>query len=132
MAMGSYEQLNKAREQAEIKRILIEQEPKEHEEKGKGETITEILDNAKEFISGKFLSEFAAKDINIGEDEKKFLIDNADILKEKIKIRFESDCSLSKIKNSNLKHIVRIFFMIFWGKPTDMNDTKEKAKILIK
>lgn len=128
MALGSYEQLNKAREQEEIKRILIEQEPKEYEEKGKGETITGILDNAKEFISGKFLSEFAAKDINLGEDEKKFLIDNADILKEKIKIRFESDYSLSKIKRSNLKHIVRNFFHDILGQADRYERYKREGK----
>lgn len=128
MALGSYEQLNKAREQEEIKRILIEQELKEPEEKGKGETITETLDNAKEFISGEFLSEFAAKDINLGEDEKKFLIDNVEILKEKIKIRFESDYSLSKIKRSNLKHIVRNFFHDILGQANRYERYKREGK----
>ncbi len=132
MALGSYEQLNKAREQAEIKKILIEQELKEPEEKGKGETITETLDNAKEFINGEFLSEFAAKDINLGEDEKKFLIDNVEILKEKIKIRFESDYSLSKIKRSNLKHIVRNFFHDILGQADRYERYKRESKDIYK
>lgn len=126
--MGSYEQLNKAREQEEIKKILIEQELKEREEKGKGETITEILDNAQKFISGNFLSEFAAEDVNLSEDEKKFLIDNVDILKEKIKTKFESDYSLSKIKESNLKHIIRNFFHDILGQADRYERYRKEGK----
>lgn len=128
MAMGSYEQLNKAREQEEIKRILIEQELKEPEEKGKGETITETLDKAKEFISGEFLGEFAAKDINLCEDEKKFLIDNVDILKKKIKTRLESDYSLPKTQKSNLNHIVRNFFHDILGQADRYERYKREGK----